>query len=339
MASIYKQKTSRYWWVKYAHPEKGLVRKSLRTTDKSVAKAHLKKYLGIERGQRPVDADLTSLVEQWHGYNCMTGSASQGRRNLANLKVFIADSAITMPEQITTGAVQQWVVRLSAGSTPATVKNKLAAVTNFCRFLVEREILASCPSAKTPTIRRRPPRFLNPQQIAQVFQLAENIGDTCYLGVLIALKTGLRMDEIRKLEWQDFQWDQKLVVIPITKSNRPRSVPLHPELLTALQQHVRDDGPVFPSPLDPSGPCSNTSFRRMLRPIQDAMPEAFTEGQSKCSTGRGWHLLRHTFASRYVQAGGDIYRLSSILGHTNIAMTQRYAHLAPAAHDPILEAI
>lgn len=69
------------------------------------------------------------------------------------------------------------------------------------------------------------------------------------------------------------------------------------------------------------------------------MPEAYTTGQSARATGRAWHLLRHTFASHYVQAGGDIYRLAQILGHTNITMTQRYAHLAPASHDPILHSM
>jgi len=41
-----------------------------------------------------------------------------------------------------------------------------------------------------------------------------------------------------------------------------------------------------------------------------------------------FHDLRHTFASHYVMAGGDLLTLSRILGHTTTAMTQRYAHLA-----------
>lgn len=40
------------------------------------------------------------------------------------------------------------------------------------------------------------------------------------------------------------------------------------------------------------------------------------------------HDLRHTYASWYVQRGGDLYRLQKILGHSGPAMTQRYAHLS-----------
>jgi integrase len=45
------------------------------------------------------------------------------------------------------------------------------------------------------------------------------------------------------------------------------------------------------------------------------------------------HDLRHTFASRYLANGGDIFKLSRILGHSSVAVTEKtYAHLKPDAH-------
>ena len=44
---------------------------------------------------------------------------------------------------------------------------------------------------------------------------------------------------------------------------------------------------------------------------------------------RGFHALRHTFATRYIENGADIKSISEMLGHADIKMTLRYAHLAP----------
>ena len=41
----------------------------------------------------------------------------------------------------------------------------------------------------------------------------------------------------------------------------------------------------------------------------------------------GFHLLRHTFATQYLRNGGDVVRLSIILGHTEVSTTMKYLHL------------
>jgi integrase len=54
------------------------------------------------------------------------------------------------------------------------------------------------------------------------------------------------------------------------------------------------------------------------------------------ATGRGWHLLRHTFARRLAQQGVSLYKIAAWLGHRDIRTTQVYAHLQ-AAYDPEIE--
>jgi site-specific recombinase XerD len=54
------------------------------------------------------------------------------------------------------------------------------------------------------------------------------------------------------------------------------------------------------------------------------------------AVGRGWHLLRHTFASRAVQAGVTIEKIGGWMGHSSAAATRIYAHLAES-YDPDIE--
>jgi len=64
----------------------------------------------------------------------------------------------------------------------------------------------------------------------------------------------------------------------------------------------------------------------------------FTKAQQLAKLERHFrfHDLRHTFASHFMMNGGNIYDLQKILGHTQIEMTMRYAHLSP---DHLAEAI
>lgn len=67
---------------------------------------------------------------------------------------------------------------------------------------------------------------------------------------------------------------------------------------------------------------------RLFMPCRSAFRCAY----KRCgfdTPGQMTHILRHTFASHYMMAGGDILGLQRILGHSSITMTMRYAHLSP----------
>ncbi len=149
-----------------------------------------------------------------------------------------------------------------------------------------------------------------------------------YIAVALCLLAGLRRGEAFGLRWQDLG-DKRLTVARsfggLPKGGRARHLPLPQELVDLLQEW----GPRCPK--TPEGVVCPLPYRGVYRAARKHSAQAIDEAYRALglSPARAWHILRHTFASRFVMAGGNILALQKILGHHDVKMTQVYAHLAP----------
>jgi len=86
----------------------------------------------------------------------------------------------------------------------------------------------------------------------------------------------------------------------------------------------------------------NKELNEILRfPLDEAdskfFAKCFKRAKIKKTVGQNTHILRHTFASHFIMNGGDILTLQRILGHSDLKMTMRYAHLSPNHLDDVLK--
>jgi site-specific recombinase XerD len=141
--------------------------------------------------------------------------------------------------------------------------------------------------------------------------------------VLLALNTGLRRGELLGLTWSSVNLSAKLLTVTAAtaKSGHTRRVPLNVEALATL----------------------TAWYERQCKPKGDALVFPGDEGKRMTRIDTAWgtlmktaglknfrlHDCRHHFASRLVQAGVDLYTVKELLGHSEIAMTEKYSHLAP----------
>ena len=137
--------------------------------------------------------------------------------------------------------------------------------------------------------------------------------------VILSLNTGCRRGELFSLKWEDVDLDQAQITIraETAKSGQTRYIPLNEEAETILRSWKEQCGIgyVFPGR---NGAKLNNVKKSWGKVLGDAGIINFR-----------WHDLRHTFASRLVQAGVDLNTVRELLGHSSYAMTLRYAHLAP----------
>jgi len=211
-----------------------------------------------------------------------------------------------------------------------TILNHRAAISRFARFLMGLGLLVSDPvkAVPSPRVEKPPPAFLTASETEKALQLAEEHG--IYAEVLLALRTGLRLGELRQLEWRDVDLSGRTLIVRRAKSKRFRAVPLCQEVIEALscqKQQTGDCQYVFPGRIrwGDSGMRGHSWWQYALRPLQEAIPKF--QQAAPGSVGRGWHLLRHTFASRLVQQGVSLYKVARWLGHSDVRTTEIYAHL------------
>ena len=139
--------------------------------------------------------------------------------------------------------------------------------------------------------------------------------------ILFALNTGMRMGEIRELTWEGVDLFRKTVTVFRSKNGERRTIPINSVVLDVLKskakvRSVKSDY-VFPS--DTYTLLDDSHLRRAFR------------GAMKLCRIENFHFhdLRHTFATRLVQSGIDLYKVQCLLGHKSPIMTQRYAHHYP----------
>ena len=145
---------------------------------------------------------------------------------------------------------------------------------------------------------------------------ADTYGDHLTPVVLLAMNTGMRRGELLSMTWGDVDLEAKMLTIRAenAKSGRQRHIPLNVEALDVLQRwSIRTGGERIGRVFNVND--VKTGWTKLLA---DARIEQFR-----------FHDLRHHFASRLVRAGVDLNTVRELLGHADITMTLRYAHLAP----------
>ena len=136
----------------------------------------------------------------------------------------------------------------------------------------------------------------------------------------IAINSGLRRSEQYRLEWSAVDFLRRDLFVARSKNGDSRHIALNDEALAAFRTlHARTGGKGHVFTSERGG--------HRLRGGRHWFEPALAEAGIRDFT---WHCLRHTFASRLVMAGVDIRTVAALLGHKQIQMTMRYAHLAPA---------
>ncbi len=196
--------------------------------------------------------------------------------------------------------------------TAAAVNRPLALLRHILRIAHEEwEVLPAVPRIK---LEKEPQGRLRWLTEAEITKLLDACGKSrnkeLVPAVVLAINAGLRRGELLGLNWDHVDLSRGVIRLELTKSGKRREVPLNGDSYRALVN------------LEPEATGRVFSTKSLRKAYENAVEAAGLDDVN-------FHTLRHTFASWAVMRGVSLKELQELLGHATLAMTMRYAHLAP----------
>jgi len=340
-------KGSNIWWIRYTNEQGkrvaakvGTFAAAVHVYERRTAAIRLGVLLpnSPRRGVKfsELVADAIKFSEKHH-------RASKDFKQRVNLA--LDEFGDRVAESITTRELQDWVDEMAeqrewTGGTRNRFKSSLSTVF--------REGMRAGKITVNPArlIRRSKEslgrvRFLSYEEEAKLRKAIaatlpgriKDEGESAFAQLDVALHTGMRKSEQFTATWDQVDLERGFIYLSMTKNGADRFVTLNSaavQVLRRLQERHKRLG------LPPESTLFHSKRDGLIKNPRKWFATALEQAKIE---GVTWHTLRHTFASRLVMAGVDLKTVQELMGHKTIAMTARYAHLAPTHKLQALETL
>jgi integrase len=325
---VFKKGSS--WWIDFYHQGKRIRRKvgpSKKVAEMALADVQVKKakndFLGV---CEPKKILFKNFVAEYLEYSRVNKARSSYERDETVIRAHLVpvwgDYHIS---RITSKMIEDYKLKRLESVAPATLNREMNTIKGLFGKAVEWEYLRESPAKPVKWLKtsRGSIRFLSREEADMFLQACKNCQNSHFHSiVLVALHTGMRRGEILRLQWQDVDFRRGRINVVSregahTKNYDSRSVPMSRTVTAVLKRHPRHlhSAYVFCNAKGEPFKDVDTSFANALQ--KSGIPHF------------RFHDLRHTFASWLVMKGVDIRTVQELLGHKDLRMTMRYAHLAP----------
>ena len=250
---------------------------------------------------------------------------------LSDVNLFIewvGRQSIVTPDAVTKDIVRQYIGFLTTMKmAKRTTGRKLAALRRYFGWMVRNQQISVDPTigVRTPSDTGRLPKVLTNEQLGALLQTDDTeqpdwkiARDTAVIELLYG--SGLRVSELCSLDVDSINVKQ-LAVSVMGKGGKERRVPVGEPSLVALKQWVALRTEVVANSSTVALFVNSRGTRlgtRDVRRIIDARSLAPTHP----------HALRHTYATHLLDNGADLRAVQELLGHADVATTQRYTHVS-----------
>ena len=219
---------------------------------------------------------------------------------------------------ITKTNIANSLTALPEGFSNATINRYRAAISVVFSYACQQHDLILNPVTLIPSLpeNNQRTRYLSDTERKRLLGACRSSRwNKLYLIVLMAITTGSRKGELLRLKWSDIDFNRRTAYVSTTKNGLPKVLPLTNDVINELIKFRHQESQlIFNSEL------KIDKHYVFFKPWKKAL------NQSAIADFR-FHDLRHTTASYLAQNGASLLEIADVLGHKQIQMTKRYAHL------------
>ena len=292
---------------------------------------------------------MRAILEEFDEYLALQcGRSAHTRRaylgDLRSLFAFLDGRGIGL-DGLSLPLLRSWLAAAAAaGAARTTLARRTSAVKAFTAWAARRGLLASDPAARlqVPKAHRVLPAVLRQDQALKAMGAAKSgaeqgdplaLRDRLIVEMLYA--TGIRVSELCGLDIDDVDTRYRLVRV-LGKGNKQRTVPFGVPAADALRSWLTEGRPALVTPESGAALLLGTRGRRLdVRQARTVVHQ--TVAAVNGAPDIGPHGLRHSAATHLLEGGADLRVVQELLGHSSLATTQLYTHVAVswlrAVHD------
>lgn len=296
----------------------------MREAEEQLTLRHVKVFIAKEKAKRAAKPPLllSTMLQTYIDSQHNDVSRSSVERTSRHILLSFGEGPVE--DVITPTAFQNYInTRLNVErAARASVWNEIKALRAALNHSVNLKAIPYqvLGDLKEINPREKPDTRLEYLEVEDIIRILRCSRKWTHPPVITALYTGMRLDEICSLTWEDVDLTGGYLHLGETKNLASRNNAFMPAITTMLRNIHQAD------------PRSKWVFKaaRKQQLKTDNLERAFHEACLRARREKfDFHHLRHTFASWAVMAGIDVYVVQQLLGHKNVDTTEVYAHLSP----------
>lgn len=222
------------------------------------------------------------------------------------------------PDEVSEADIKSYLAYLLAElrQKPASVNLKLSSLKFFYEKILKRNIFANI---QPPKSEKKIPTVLTKREVKNILEATKNIKHRLLIEMIYS--SGLRVSEAVSLKIDDLDIHERMGMVKSGKGKKDRYIILSQQLIEHLTSYLasRDDKNPFVFHIR----NRHIGVRHAQGIVKEAASQAGIKKRVFC------HALRSSFATHLLEAGTDIRIIQELLGHSNLATTERYTKVSP----------